>query len=253
MGTDDASVVDPLTMRVHGLEGLRVVDASVMPYVTNGNIYAPVLPRIHRGTFSSTLAVHNTFVRPNVTRHEPSAIAVKSRSKRDGAQLGVASAVVAPRHRSALLRPRWALGLPRLGVVELGSEEAAAEVAERLHVATGQEAVAARRPSWAGAAGRAHRAARRAEGGLVGGADQRDVGAHDVADHAAEERIVGAAEQQGVDVGRHHRGEEALGEHGHLVAAGLAAFDELDEAGARCAGEGDLAAGDHGGVLDGVR
>jgi choline dehydrogenase len=28
---------------VHGLEGLRIVDASVMPYVTNGNIYAPVM------------------------------------------------------------------------------------------------------------------------------------------------------------------------------------------------------------------
>ena len=43
MGTSDASVVDPASMAVHGLEGLKVVDASVMPYVTNGNIYAPVM------------------------------------------------------------------------------------------------------------------------------------------------------------------------------------------------------------------
>ena len=43
MGTDAMSVTDPETMRVHGLAGLRIVDASVMPYVTNGNIYAPVM------------------------------------------------------------------------------------------------------------------------------------------------------------------------------------------------------------------
>jgi choline dehydrogenase len=43
MGTDEMAVVDPRTMRVHGIQGLRVVDASVFPHVTNGNIYAPVM------------------------------------------------------------------------------------------------------------------------------------------------------------------------------------------------------------------
>ncbi|MFZ0323267.1 MAG: GMC oxidoreductase, partial [Actinomycetes bacterium] len=43
MGVDDDAVLDPTTMRVHGVDGLRVVDASSMPYVTNGNIYAPVM------------------------------------------------------------------------------------------------------------------------------------------------------------------------------------------------------------------
>ena len=42
MGVGGESVTDP-QLRVHGLQGLRVVDASVMPSVTNGNIYAPVL------------------------------------------------------------------------------------------------------------------------------------------------------------------------------------------------------------------
>ena len=43
MGVDDLSVVDPKTMGVHGVSGLKVVDASVMPLITNGNIYAPTM------------------------------------------------------------------------------------------------------------------------------------------------------------------------------------------------------------------
>jgi len=41
--SDPMAVVDPATMQVHGTEGLFVVDASVMPAVSNGNIYAPVM------------------------------------------------------------------------------------------------------------------------------------------------------------------------------------------------------------------
>jgi choline dehydrogenase len=61
MGTGEMAVTDPETMRVHGLDGLRVVDASVMPYVTNGNIYAPVMMTAEK---SADLILGNTPLAP---------------------------------------------------------------------------------------------------------------------------------------------------------------------------------------------
>ena len=42
MGTDEAAVVDP-QLRVHGIDGLRVIDASIMPTLIEGNTNAPVM------------------------------------------------------------------------------------------------------------------------------------------------------------------------------------------------------------------
>ncbi len=74
MGVDELSVVDPLTLQVHGLEGLRVVDASVMPYITNGNIYAPVMmiaekaADLIRGVTPAS-PEHTPFYRHSADRH----------------------------------------------------------------------------------------------------------------------------------------------------------------------------------------
>ena len=70
MGTGPDAVLDPASMRVHGLDGLRVVDASAMPYITNGNIYAPTMMMAEK---SADLILGNTPAAPEPVvfyRHE---------------------------------------------------------------------------------------------------------------------------------------------------------------------------------------
>ena len=73
MGYDDMAVVNA-ELKVHNIEGLRVVDASVMPYITNGNIYAPTMMIAERAA---------DFILGN-TPPEPSTMGFYKHEKKEG-------------------------------------------------------------------------------------------------------------------------------------------------------------------------
>ena len=49
MGHDPMAVVDD-QLRVHGIQNLRVIDASIMPTITTGNTNAPVYMIAEKGS-----------------------------------------------------------------------------------------------------------------------------------------------------------------------------------------------------------
>src|SRR5204862_2715014 len=72
MGTDpwDGAVVDS-ALRVHGVKGLRVVDASIMPVITTGNTNAPTVMIAEKAV---------DLIRQNCKKHEGYNMEIKDRS-----------------------------------------------------------------------------------------------------------------------------------------------------------------------------
>ena len=64
MGLDDMAVVDP-QLRVHGIEGLRIADASVMPAVPSGNCHTGILMIAEKGSdlLKETYGLHDALER----------------------------------------------------------------------------------------------------------------------------------------------------------------------------------------------
>jgi len=81
LGTGDDSVIDPTSMGIHGLEGIRVADASALRYVTNANIHAPTVMLAEKG---ADLIMGNAPLAPineQFYRHQPAAAGAAKKRK----------------------------------------------------------------------------------------------------------------------------------------------------------------------------
>ena len=77
MGRGENSVVDGRDMRVHGITGLRVADASAMPSLTNGNTYAPTMALAEK---AADLILGNTPLSPMDVPARPARPSVSART-----------------------------------------------------------------------------------------------------------------------------------------------------------------------------
>jgi choline dehydrogenase len=77
MGCGENSVVDAHDMRVHGITGLRVADASAMPSLTNGNTYAPTMALAEK---AADLILGNTPLSPADVPARPARPPVSART-----------------------------------------------------------------------------------------------------------------------------------------------------------------------------
>ena len=121
-------------------------------------------------------------------------------------------------------------GSPRGHLVDLGTEQRAAEPAEGVGVAGRDPGVGAGRGGISTEVG-PRQGGSQLECRLVRGADQDDLTTDHIADGASQERVVGAAEQEGVHLGFPDGRQQPFGQDVHLVGVGLASFDELHETG----------------------
>jgi choline dehydrogenase len=70
LGLDAEAVTDPATLRVHGVDGLRVVDASIIPDLPNSNTYAPTMMVAEK---AADLVLGNTPLAPDAPQELTSA------------------------------------------------------------------------------------------------------------------------------------------------------------------------------------